>query len=1304
MSCDSASPSGSSDRSLHGFNQCRDVSSDSLQAQYHALGREPPLHRMPSGLQASRSYKDGPEHHESVTPTKTRNSGGFLLEPYGAASRSAFIPRSKNDTSNGKGKESPGLMITKRRSRQSQKSSIGSSPLATKVTTLEDHADLRTGSPDQDGSGSRLSAVSESTNVNSRTLQGESQRVASTSQPTAIGYDTDPMQVVNLALSLSEGRRRQISGMRLMSGSSGIERSASRGQRITSRVTRPQSSLGQYLHSGRQFSRNRSSETQAQGHGQPPSMKTFNKSAGIAGGLLQPVTIDDANFNLQNDSHDVSDATFTRVQKAKDHFELLYEYRRLLPHLPPLRETKGVELKSAIEGRAYNPLQYARNRKVRFQEAEPGENDAKGWHDVQKVRAWVDAIVEGHTDLRSDPDECIRLPELHPDSEPNQEDPGPTKVETPSWIKLKRDINQNGKPRRPRSDWVVSPADLLADVYWLEQGLNKTRIEDRDGKKIYPWNTEMKYTGWRNRNPAYGQGSLQSSDSPDPVGSSKSRVSAPVAPPQLPAFTSTGRKGKHRRRGRRHETKPKIDLGASTSDSESHKRGKRLRKTLIRPLSTSSTSHSDDERRSRPPVRSRQREIEESATESSSVDHYMWQMLDRDTRHSGRSIGADRPKPHVERSRSTAMDPVRHHSPVEFSIKQASSKKRKKSDHLLESVSHSLDKMRQSRPSFDAERPARASLDGETTAPSSPSIHHFPSIAINLSPPPSRSPSPKRKLLHTRINRFRDRNQSKHDNGIDAADFADVPPLPSLRQKNGNSEKEAAPLNDGSRDTSPMTKSTRRASDTSISRADSPRTQSTGSKTSAKTTQSPDTTSRVRGIFKGGRIAQLVGNEVSRVGDFIWKREPPSETRTSSSASSAKARHGSDTGEELRANDNLQKQPPRPHSGRSLASAEGSSKNVSSGEPRSPLGSGDKPAYFMSNLPSFTSPFQKDREVQEERDRAAFPPRSSSPPNPNAQGTSDHISMAAAHHRSFSRSPRLDRLAPPKLNISLSNSPAGLPDSRRESYGFGKNLSLQGHTSAIQDRHHALGRPQGAPPVTGLTGLRASRSGEDLTRNWDRSARDGSTGCESNIVSKKDVARARALLLSSGVKARQISLRAHLIRPVPPKFLLDTVEASSSREILKSLGVPRKDEHVLAAQNLTSTLATQSTTFRTCLDHFTFTTSPSLHKSLQSLDDLVENTFTPRVRAAADESGDLSMKLTTTSTLAVKSLNDVIDSAMRRRRKGPVRWLRRFGYWIVEWMVVGLLWAIWLVVSIFRIVIGVVRGSYRALRWLVWLD
>jgi hypothetical protein len=247
-------------------------------------------------------------------------------------------------------------------------------------------------------------------------------------------------------------------------------------------------------------------------------------------------------------------------------------------------------------------------------------------------------------------------------------------------------------------------------------------------------------------------------------------------------------------------------------------------------------------------------------------------------------------------------------------------------------------------------------------------------------------------------------------------------------------------------------------------------------------------------------------------------------------------------------------------------------------------------------------------------------------------------------------------------------------------------------------------KPQGIP-VTGLTKVKASASGLNLAQDWNLSDRNlpRSDG-ESSVVTRRDIARTRALLLSSGVKAREINRRANAIPDHPRKFLLDTIRLSNPT--LKDLvppRVPRKEEHVVAARSVIDSLTSQSTSFRESLKGFSTKTTPALHRDLQALDDLVDNQLTPRVRIAADQAGDLSMKLATTSTLAVKGLNDIIDGALRRRKRGPIRYIRRVGYTLIEWTVVGLLWAIWLVVMVFRVCFGTVRGVFNAVRWLLFL-
>ena len=86
-----------------------------------------------------------------------------------------------------------------------------------------------------------------------------------------------------------------------------------------------------------------------------------------------------------------SDATLVRTEKARQTLELFYEYRRLLnnlPAMPQLSQDKSAGARSGGKsksdyiqggGRAYNPLQYIRNRKVRVRERRRIDAGADGW-------------------------------------------------------------------------------------------------------------------------------------------------------------------------------------------------------------------------------------------------------------------------------------------------------------------------------------------------------------------------------------------------------------------------------------------------------------------------------------------------------------------------------------------------------------------------------------------------------------------------------------------------------------------------------------------------------------------------------------------------------------------------------------------------------------------------------------------------------------------------------------------------------------------------------------------------------------
>jgi hypothetical protein len=1310
---------GSRDRGLPPFTPLRDVPRGSDQPESSASGsrrsahsstyEESPKTRETARDSQSSEYDNLTRADGTVRRSRPHSSGGFLLDT-ALHPRRAFLSRSKKgqasggrngtaETSDIKGKrpqEESEIILPKRRARNGaheKNASIGGSPLATEIKQ-----DIDTEGVQNDHG---LNAVTES--QKSTFLQAPttgSFRYGSSLGPSRVspsaGYDTDPAQIVNMALSLNEKRRRQASGTRMFS-------SPSAGTRAMSGVLSPQ--IGQTI----QFTAPvRASPRLASETPSSDNRRFSGISEQLPAFVGGPVAVEDETNEMEM-SLPISRATETRVQKAKTYFELAYEHRRLLSHLPPIRRPSA----SLQEGgsKIYNPLQYCRNRKLRFSERHPIASEAEGWHDIDQVRDWVDAVIEAHTDTRHDPDECVRLPDLAhhkaPDPEEEEdEDRDPMSLDSPASSLQKLSSQKHAKPTRPRSDWVTHPGDLIADASWLEQGQNKLKILDRDGNKIYPPDTRFRFSGWRHRTPINIPERLQEPTPPleqdKPERAERLPTPPPSALPELPTFTSTHKDKILKRTRRKNTFKGKLEstkdhkfamLDGGSSDSSS----------------SASDTDADGSVRGRKRVSRKRQESHDGRTGN------IWKHKSAPDDKGSRECGSSGEHSFDQSANSSKRPSVDHARLSKFFTRDSRTdscknvSKTRSGSGRRESTNGPP-----SRGSYDGGNAPRSSAEYDTTAPTSPTGMGFPSIAINLSPPASRSPSPTKKAITSILNPFRDRSQSKIREGIEVSDFGKSASRQDTRKSSNETDHGHDSSDHASRGTSPMTRSkspmTKTVSTTSThhepeSAADEHRG-STVSRLSTKSTHA-DGHSKVRGVFKGGRIAQLVGSEMSKVGDYIWKRDAPTSVRRDSTTSTIDSHHPSDSDDEPSQNGFAHKTPQQhekrfPTTETEAQRAKRLSPSDSQSSPEEKL----DPRYHNPNLPSFTSPFQKDKDTQEEKKRNALSP-TSSPQETKVQ--QDHISHLVAEHRNATKSPRMDRLAPPKLNMSRSPSP-GAPSTmgdydRRSSYGFGDDRDLSKSRSASQIFNNAI-RTNGTM-VTGLSSIAPtksrSRSRVDLLRTRSQMSAS-SAALEVKDISKRDIAFTDALLMSSAVKAREIVLRADLVRDPIPAFVLRTIDPDNqtlhSREPLR---IRRKEEHLVASRNLITRLEKDGQLFQVKLQAFQSTILPNLHRALQGLEDLVDNGLTPRVRKSGDEAGELSMKLSTTSTMAVKDVNERIDAAMRRRRKGPVRWLRRFGYLCIEWVVVALLWWIWAIVSVLRVFQAVIGFFVRLVRWLLFL-
>ena len=1229
---------------------------------------------------------------------RLRSSGGFLLQKTPAPA--PVEPDNVRDVK-GKGKAEEGdLVVPKRtsaRQRHRQKPSLGSSPLATEVVNV--HSTEHT---DENGAfkiNNRSSSQSNNTPSTHPSLNsnGTSTGSATSTDPalshgrSAIGQDTEAAQIVNLALNLSESRRRNVSsgGLLIPRDVVGARRIISSGQQS---LTLPNStsggSLRQHLQNQRQVSRNisprsgrsgrsgGSSSHKGTGSDSPQSRK---EQAGKRHSTLLP----DFNSTLADDlTLEASDATFSRAEKARVAIELMYEYRRLLQYLPPIpthSERKSAVSKNGAKyraeaptdlGRVYNPLQYIRNRKVRFRERRPLDAEAAGWKDPDRVRTWVDVVASEREAGISRIDRRFPLPSLDTvrDEYPIADDSQNASVPNSA-------SSQSRKVGRPRMDWEFAAWNLLADAHWLNDGDNLDHIEDRWGKKITADHAK--------RNMYTSRASIESNRSSERR--SGSLVREPASPDRVRVLAGHARK-ESKDRGRRS-----LDLYEPRSpvseDNGSRDRKSRWPKKFIRSRSSSDSDDSYQESR-RKQKRSRDYADSYEDIESAALEKQMMDMLAQETEAS-RQIDES-----LEGGAGAKVDP--NTRPDVWAVRdgfgQRNAKSRPRAPERMKTdmpvtLKHSIS----ARASLDEERfhHRRISSDDlDLTAPSSRMSPVFvPSIAINLSPPgspPSAVASPKKTLTAHIGSSHYDRSRSVDRRAVDEIDL-DSSGTTDLSRQTTNSSQLVQMLRKEKSNASTNGLLTPVKSEAASNIHRSP---DDSSIRNIKNSNGSD--SRRRGIFKGGRIAELVGNEVSRVGDMFWRKDNNHASRVGSPASSYAASEESDLDDGDTSGLDTS---PKNNLSRATTKDEGSLSHVPP--------NGEKPRYHMSNLPSFRSSINREDQ---------------SPKSSKSRPYHDHITRQQFAQRERGRSSRFERLAPPRIDMIGISAPSSQEPSpfRSQSGRINDEVSRQssssrsdgGVRSADRRLNEMLGIPgkagTGLAPPTGLAGLeskpRESTQHPDLKgkRQWSISERDVST--VRSTVNKRDIARARALLLSSGVKANEIARRAEEVPEKAAPFLQDL------EHILKGpvSDVPRSKEPAFAARLLINNVETNIQRLRDDAEYFANNTMKNLHDQIKAIDEHVTTKLTPLVMTSADDADAFSTELTTTHTLAIKQLNDSIDIILRRRRR-RLRFTRRIGWAMVEWTLLGIMWMVWLIVVIVRLVRGTVSGLVKALRWLFWL-
>lgn len=315
-------------------------------------------------------------------------------------------------------------------------------------------------------------------------------------------------------------------------------------------------------------------------------------------------------------------------------------------------------------------------------------------------------------------------------------------------------------------------------------------------------------------------------------------------------------------------------------------------------------------------------------------------------------------------------------------------------------------------------------------------------------------------------------------------------------------------------------------------------------------------------------------------------------------------------------------------------------------------------------------------------------------------------SSSANHSR---RSSRFDLLKSRRIDSRSAASSVSPPTARA--------IRL-GDSDVSEPESWQVNAAEGAQVADGRLGATAHSAyggdGQRQGRHWSIADKERST--KQSPLSRREIARMRALILSSGIKAMEISRRAN--EPVE-SLGKDGLAAADGTLLRANCGIDWADMaqlsadgapgrftycelHPMAAKCLGGAIQASGRRWRAAADRFTTQTSPGLQRRIGEARARLVDDLSEMARAAADEADATSRDLALGQPLKVKHVVDVIDKMMRRRRR-RLRWVRRALWLMVEWLLVGFMWYVWFVVMILRVFLGIAKGAWRGVRWLLWL-
>lgn len=1017
----------------------------------------------------------------------------------------------------------------------------------------------------------------------------------------------DPNQLVHMALNLSESRRRNISASHLLGPQSRAPSAAQREGSLSNAGVG--GSLRQYLNEQRRMSRNIS----PMGSKASPSRHTsssMQRSPSLAFPASQTI--------------DPSPATLLRRDKARAYIELRAEYMRLLDFLPPLKADAGapgnfIYTSTAVPGspqaqltrtpsyankqhdlgRHYNPIQALRNRRSRARERLALPQQPADFSDIDQVHEWVDQIEERSRRPGYRLEDRVLLPELHNDDEVQA---------------------AQTKPSKGHQGWSFTPEELLADACWLEHGDNKTVIEDRNGRKIFPPREPPK----QQRNDL-----LQVRSSKDY--SDKRRRSWVDGLPGTTTDPPTGDESEHgSERGRKRRLLPQI-----RADSRLPKRKGSPQKHSV---GYSDSSDSDDDVR--------------KIRKSFDVDHntgplalQMKKQLELQTKGINNKSPAIFTPDTPDKWGRTDDAPEGKGSRDSLEVPRFLNGSARMDENATlkmppRSRTNPLSPIKSAEP--------RSSLeDMDSTAPSTP-LHtrHFPHIGSDLSPPPSRAGSDLGKTKRSKLNIFHPtHDHSKHEQKQEQ-ERASLDKKQNSRQTSEEPQEPSGLGNAIFAAPGAVKNLLGHRKNDSVSSLPSP------DKLRRKETQDiKEPHSAVTRFFKG------VKHEGTKVGDIIFRRDRADDTDASTISDRNSVEFDDDR---LRSN---------------LPTLTRTATSTTAGSVTS-----DTDGRYHLPLPSFT------------------PAHEALSDNDDASDPEHHISRQSRERRN-TRSPRIDRLLPPRMDldrVSTASSTTTLGPARtRDQDHMNKQLARPGSVFP------------GALPPTALKDAQgrhnsASRLNVDGNRHWSIADNDDEHASQrkvrQNVVTQAEIARVHALFLCSGVKAKEIVRRAHVTSPQVPSFL--ALAAETAKEQL--IPVSKKEEHVLAARILVHDLEHSTSALHDACEKFRSATIKDVNTRIVQLRESIENDLMPRIFESGDRAVRITSEVSGQGPLQVKQINDEIDRIMRQRRR-HTRWVMSWGWSAVEWTIVVALRVTSIVFAVYALLKNAVGLAWGVVRWLLWL-